>query len=1251
VMGGAHAPGSLKYWRKPNVMLRAIILVVALPALSESTQCPERCLANDGTEWPCRFYNSGTCMIPVIGNASRNASVDVNIVAIGPYSGTIGNMMTMAEPFLVAAAQEIEDSDFLPGYRLNIYLSDSKCTEQDGTRATIEALITAPPKHAILGDSCSQSCNVVNDAARLFNVLTVSPGCDSPGLSDRVRYPYFTRMSPSDRFKVTAIYEVMQLLGFQRVGVIDGPIYTVGAKDFFLELLQRDWDKGTYPWALLLSRNVQSVPDAVSTADEILVRDSRVNLIVLPEHYGMWLLCRFYQRGMLSPDYVWFVAAFGNWVNDVTAVFAGTPECPCTAEQLSRVAYGLIISGRSPIQSSPLPHGLSGRRLRDISEDYLVQCAQFGNGRGACDTVWTGYFYDGLWHLAAILHAYLTVENHSVADLATESSRQALYDLSLRQDYLGVTGRVRQFNDVDPVTDPPSYGDRDGVNLLRQVTGGTGNEFSDLAYRASDGIQWLADIRWSPTDGTKIVPCSTGSCDMSIAFVPSDRISQCQAGSVFSVQLGCIECESGKYAYAGAEACTPCGVGTFANESGMASCHACDRGSFSNVLGADACELCGRGFYADNTSSTSCTRCPLSTYGPEKGLEVCSDCPAGRSTDFAGAIDVEACQCAGELWEGRCIQCQGNTRYEAGQCLDCQEGLECDGKQSAQLLPGYYSDPSSPFDVYKCLPPEFCPGGDPGECRGGLIGVPCTHCPTGQAWGADECRDCTSLSIAGWFVAAVLAMIGIPACYYFLNTKQTAKATTLLATSCVLAMTISMLQNVGIIGYISFSWPRQLQWLFDLLSIFTLDLQAVGFDCVSHSPVTGYVLIAVALPSAIIWLVLSSLLSRALPSRFAFESAKLISTMGQFMQVSFTIYSKVALSPMMCYSHPNGKLGMLEHNGIFCFSSNEHTPMFVTGLLVLAMMTSFYAMTIWATIKAPSKAAGGNGWFLSATRFLLFRFRADCWWFGTFMLPRGLLLSLAIVLAGDSPYIQMLLIVSTMLLYMIVQLISWPWKLPALNAFDAIISASLILMMAILGAFAPAIAEHTLEQLTSAVIGIVVMLNGIVLIMLGITASALIRLNAMGGSQESCLLALGRVPDPNQLTEKLFVLCNKIEELGTAGLSHVLANLSVYDLRMTQQIVTAVGSEIGEQSLVLTARSQLMSTVSVPSTKEPTPPKQTTRGRLKSLSEEVPPVPKPRSSRGRSLSEEAPASPRRVPGSRRTSDAKGADSDVVGFSV
>ena len=104
-----------------------------------------------------------------------------------------------------------------------------------------------------------------------------------------------------------------------------------------------------------------------------------------------------------------------------------------------------------------------------------------------------------------------------------------------------------------------------------------------------------------------------------------------------------------------------------------------------------------------------------------------------------------------------------------------------------------------------------------------------------------------------------------------------------------------------------------------------------------------------------------------------------------------------------------------------------------------------------------------------------------------------MLLSLAIVLAGDSPYVQMLLIVATMLIYMMVQLITWPWKLPALNAFDATISMSLILMMAILGAFAPDLTEQTLSHLTGTVIGIVILLNGVVLVMLCITASALIR--------------------------------------------------------------------------------------------------------------------------------------------------------------
>ena len=64
--------------------------------------------------------------------------------------------------------------------------------------------------------------------------------------------------------------------------------------------------------------------------------------------------------------------------------------------------------------------------------------------------------------------------------------------MSLGKDYRGLTGRVRQFNSIEPTTIPPSFGDRDGVQLIRQITGGPGNEFTDLAQRSSSGILWQA---------------------------------------------------------------------------------------------------------------------------------------------------------------------------------------------------------------------------------------------------------------------------------------------------------------------------------------------------------------------------------------------------------------------------------------------------------------------------------------------------------------------------------------------------------------------------------------------------------------------------------------------------------------------------------------------------------------------------------------------------------------------------------------
>ena len=376
-------------------------------------------------------------------------------------------------------------------------------------------------------------------------------------------------------------------------------------------------------------------------------------------------------------------------------------------------------------------------------EEYNLRCQQFANGQGACDDLFTGYFYDSLWHLAGMLHTYLIEQNNSLASVGTVESQQALFNLSVHMDYMGLTGRVRQFNSIEPTTIPPSFGDRDGVQLIRQSQGGLGSEFVQLGLWTSDGFTWLRDVIWSPSDSSKRVPCSTEQCDLDDAWVPADRISQCYPGTVFSVQLGCVACAPGRFAAAGMAECQPCDAGTFANDSSMASCHPCSAGSYSNVLGADSCESCTPGFYANDTSSTACDTCPLGRYGPQKGLAECEECPPGRTTGFSAAITEDACQCQGHLYQGQCIVCPGTSRYEEGQCIGCGEGLICNGSRTADIVSGYFSEATSPFSVYKCLPGKTCPGGLPGTCVDEIVGVPCTRCPDGKSWDTDGCEECT----------------------------------------------------------------------------------------------------------------------------------------------------------------------------------------------------------------------------------------------------------------------------------------------------------------------------------------------------------------------------------------------------------------------------------------------------------------------------------------------------------------------------
>ncbi|CAE7856957.1 Gabbr1, partial [Symbiodinium necroappetens] len=567
--------------------LCSILLVVSLAVVARAT-CPAHCTAtSNNAAWPCRYHSNG-CQVTVAANPARVGAADVNVAVISPYSGGLGELMTMVEPAIAAAAQDVENSNFLPGFRMNLFLGDSKCSVPGATQATIETLATSPTKHALLADSCSAACEAMNDATQFFNVLQVSPGCISESLSDSARYPYFTRMAPSYRFNVQTLYEFTKLMGFQRVGIVVGyrSINTLGV-DFLTSLMRDDVAEGRYNWTVLFTAQITStgnIEDAQSAAEEIERKDSRINIMGLYQTEGAMFLCQTHGRNLLSPSYTFMIAS-GWWNPSFILERSGASDCPCTVTELHRAAYGVIAADRGPMLNTQDVHGLSGRSFADIYGNYTEECLSFGNGTGVCNHQWAGYFYDGVWLIASILHAFLTDGNRSVADLATPAARQALEALSLQVDFAGTTGRVRQFSS------PDLEGDRDGVILLRQAGGPPESTFNQLAYRTETGILFQTDVVWSP-DSAHRISCSSGTCDLVNGFRPADRSSSCPDGRVWINEQGCSECPQGEFASNQMAQCEPCSIGSFASATGSASCQLCSAGRYSSVARASSCANC-----------------------------------------------------------------------------------------------------------------------------------------------------------------------------------------------------------------------------------------------------------------------------------------------------------------------------------------------------------------------------------------------------------------------------------------------------------------------------------------------------------------------------------------------------------------------------------------------------------------------------------------------------------------------------------
>jgi len=625
-------------------------------------------------------------------------------------------------------------------------------------------------------------------------------------------------------------------------------------------------------------------------------------------------------------------------------------------------------------------------------------------------------------------------------------------------------------------------------------------------------------------------------------------------------KIVCQACEPGTYSKkitddkGDTHICVPCEVGTSQASGASLSCKACKAGEYQGAPGQQ-----------------ECMRCPTGTYQDENGQTVCKSCPADTSTLGVGSVAASDCGCQKDYID--------MDRTGAYNCVKCGEGMKCPALSSLvdleqgerdlgeaftpQILTGYYTDTSAPTEVFRCASAAACPGGAPGSCSGGLVETPCSACPAGETWTGSTCEDCAGWRQTIWVLALCGVFVVLTMMYYLTTSQVTAKATTLFATTASFGMLVMSMQNLGLIGMMRVEWPLVLDGIFSICKFLLLDIDAYGFSCIAgQSEPIRYLLSALIFPVGVAWLAICLGVSRLFPKSYRWNGYKVVSCIGTFLQVGFSTMSATSLAPMMCYKHPNGLRSILKYPGVLCGSAHHDLMLVIGWILLTVFVFGFLALCTFAVCMVPKWSSQRKDDRVAAMRFLVFRFRFDSWWFGVPLLVRGPLINLPVVLATDFPSVQVVCIAMILTTMMVLQMLSWPWKVPMLNFTDCIIGFCMVLLVTTSTLYLNAV-DETMYGFAAFVTA--AMLSGIFVafgIMVFMTVAALFNRVAMGGKQELKFFSLGSVPSSEDLSKKVKALADELERMEFEGLQKKLGDLSVFDVNKVTTCITLLATEV-----------------------------------------------------------------------------------------
>eukprot|EP00931_Biecheleriopsis_adriatica_P009236 TRINITY_DN11031_c0_g1_i1.p1 TRINITY_DN11031_c0_g1~~TRINITY_DN11031_c0_g1_i1.p1 ORF type:complete len:1497 (-),score=232.77 TRINITY_DN11031_c0_g1_i1:222-4178(-) len=471
----------------------------------------------------------------------------------------------------------------------------------------------------------------------------------------------------------------------------------------------------------------------------------------------------------------------------------------------------------------------------------------------------------------------------------------------------------------------------------------------------------------------------------------------------------CTICSSGRFSLQDSMACTVCPTGRYANSSGSSVCSTCPRGH-GCPPGTTEPVACNPGFHQPAEEAADCLRCAKGSYQELPRASECISCDESQTTQGPGSVSASDCGCEANSYES----------IVAGllSCKTCPEGLDCPGFDgNITLQPGYYStlplDPSQ--GVWLCGNTVVCPGqANPTSavCKAGSTGLNCAQClPKHVRNEAGVCEECSAEANLALPVFAAASFLAVGALHYGWNHRtQSVEVIESILFSITIGVAVAFLQQMGILDKLNFNWPGEFKAFLSFMEIFLFDLGVFSPGCViPESFEMRYVseLLMPILVSAcfVVWYFLS-ILANKVHHRFPrFRWSAILNSIGLVMQALYISVISVTVSLFVCYrSSTGGERVITQYPWQICYDGAWQSMLPMAVLALLVYLVGFMGILVWMAVSAPRKWKDAD--FRIRSRFFIFKFRVDTWWYGLVLAVRSLLLAFVPVVSPDDGYVQ-----------------------------------------------------------------------------------------------------------------------------------------------------------------------------------------------------------------------------------------------------